>query len=71
MITEVSPPHQLPHQCQSECVVAVEQVLPADANERELCLFAQIHSIVAVLQLWAQNTIVVRNGRETKDPPIP
>lgn len=58
MISKVSPPHQLPHQCQSECVDAIEQVLPADANKRELCKQAQLHSIVAILQLGAHNTIV-------------
>lgn len=48
-------------------MVAVKQVRPADANERELCFFAQIYSIVAILQLGAQNTIVVRKALETEE----
>lgn len=56
VILNVSPPHHLPHHCQSQCRVAVLQVLPADANEGEFCIVAQLHSIVAILQLGAQNT---------------
>lgn len=45
------PPHELPHQCQSQGRIAIVQVLPADANKRKLGCFAQLHCIVAILQL--------------------
>lgn len=54
-----SPSHQLPHQPQGQGWDASVQVVSANSHNGEICRFAQIHSIVTVLQLMEGNS-----GRE-------
>lgn len=58
-----SPPHELPQQSQRQGGIAIVQVLPTDANERELRRrLPQLHRIVAVLQLSRENIVVVKRN---------
>lgn len=50
------PSHQLPHQPQGQGWDASVQVNSANAHNGEICCFAQIHSIVTVLQLVEGNS---------------
>lgn len=49
--SRASPSHQLPHQPQSQGWNAGVQVMSADSHSGEFCWFAQLNSIVTVLQL--------------------
>lgn len=49
--SRASPSHQLPHQPQSQGWDAGVQVMSADSHSGEFCWFAQLNSIVTVLQL--------------------
>lgn len=59
---EVSPPHQLPHQSQSESLIPFVQVLSANSHQRETSFVrAQLHGIVTVLNLSYNYTSETRN----------